>query len=238
MAPQLETPPARYSDLTALYVNCTLKRSPQPSNTQALLDRSIALMRTQGVAVDTIRLVDHDVPPGVSADMREEGWERDPWPEELWPRVLAADILVIGSPTWLGDVSAMTRVFLERLYAMSSEENDQGQYVYVGKVGAAIMTGNDDGYKHGNREIVWSLNHMGFAIPPTADSAWNGEAGPGPSYLDEGSGGPENDFTNMTTTFLTWNLLHLARMLKDAGGFPAYGNSASAWQEGERFGWE
>lgn len=235
---QLPTPPAQYGDLTALYVNCTLTRSPGKSNTQGLLDRSIALMRTQGVAVDTIRYVDHDVPPGVSPDMREAGWERDPWPDELWPRVLAADILVIGSPTWLGDISSEARAFLERLYAMSDQENERGQYVFVGKVAGAIMTGNDDGYKHGNRELVYGLQHIGYTIPPTADSAWNGEAGPGPSYLDEGSGGPENDFTNMTTTFLTWNLLHLARLLKDAGGVPAYGNSASAWQDGERFGWE
>ena len=53
---------------------------------------------------------------------------------------------------------------------------------------------------------------------------WIGEAGPGPSYLDPGSGGPENDFTNRNTTFMTWNLMHLARMLRQAGGVPAYGN--------------
>lgn len=235
---QLPAPPAQYGDLTALVVNCTLKRSPQQSHTQGLLDRGIALLRRQGVAVDTIRYVDHDVPPGVQPDLREEGWARDPWPEELWPRVLAADILIVGSPTWLGDVSSQARAFIERLYAQSSEENERGQYVFVGKVAGAIMTGNDDGYKHGNRDLIYALQHMGYTIPPTADSAWNGEAGPGPSYLDEGSGGPENDFTNMTTTFLTWNLLHLARLLKDAGGVPAYGNSASAWQHGERFGWE
>jgi len=80
-----------------------------------------------------------------------------------------------------------------------------------------------------------SLQHLGNAIPPQADSAWLGEAGPGPSYLDPGSGGPENDFTNRNTTFLTWNLLHLARLLKQAGGFPVHGNQRAAWEAGCRF---
>jgi hypothetical protein len=78
--------------------------------------------------------------------------------------------------------------------------------------------------------ILYSLQHLGYTIPPQADSGWLGEAGPGPSYLDPGSGGPENDFTNRNTTFLTWNLLHLARMLKDAGGIPAHGNQRSEWE--------
>jgi len=83
--------------------------------------------------------------------------------------------------------------------------------------------------------ILYSLQHLGYTIPPQADSAWLGEAGPGPSYSDPGSGGPENDFTNRNTTFLTWNLLHLARLLKDAGGIPAHGNQRSSWDAGCRF---
>ena len=72
--------------------------------------------------------------------------------------------------------------------------------------------------------ILYSLQHIGYVIPPQADAGWIGEAGPGPSYLDEGSGGPENEFTNRNTTFMTWNLMHLANMLDQAGGIPAYGN--------------
>ena len=83
--------------------------------------------------------------------------------------------------------------------------------------------------------ILYSLQHLGYMIPPQADSAWLGEAGPGPSYLDPGSGGPENDFTNRNTTFLTWNLMHVARMLKDAGGIPAHGNQRAVWDAGCRF---
>jgi multimeric flavodoxin WrbA len=225
-----------FSDLTALYVNCTLKRSPETSNTQGLMDASIRLMREHGVSVETIRLVDHDVATGVYPDMREYGWQFDEWPDEIWPKVEAADILVVGGPIWLGDNSSVTKRLIERLYSMSTEQNEKGQYVYYGKVGGAIITGNEDGIKHCAANILFSLQHMGFTIPPAVDAGWTGEAGPGPSYLDEGSGGPENDFTNRNTTFMTYNLMHVAKMLKDAGGIPAFGNVRSEWDEGRHFG--
>ena len=94
--------------------------------------------------------------------------------------------------------------------------NDAGQYAFYGRVGGCLITGNEDGVKHCAMNVLYSLQHLGYTIPPQADAGWIGEAGPGPSYLDPGSGGPENDFTNRNTTFMTWNLLHLARMLKDA----------------------
>ncbi|MEI5584136.1 MULTISPECIES: flavodoxin family protein [unclassified Agromyces] len=225
-----------FSDLTALYVNCTLKRSPETSHTQGLLDASIRLMRKHGVSVEDLRLVDHDVATGVYPDMREHGWQFDAWPDEIWPRVEAADILVVGGPIWLGDNSSITKRLIERLYAMSSEQNAKGQFVYYGKVGGAIITGNEDGVKHCAANILFSLQHMGYTIPPAADAGWIGEAGPGPSYLDEGSGGPENDFTNRNATFMTYNLMHVAKMLKDAGGIPAYGNVRSDWESGRHFG--
>src|SRR5512146_1601752 len=145
---------ARYDDLRALFFNCTLKRSPELSHTQGLIDLSVGIMAKQGVMVDTIRAADHDIATGVWPDMTEHGAATDEWPQ-LYQKVLAADILVV--------------------------------------------------------------------------------AGPGPSYLDPGSGGPGNDFTNRNTTFMTWNLLHLARMLKDAGGIPAHGNQRSEWDAGCRF---
>jgi multimeric flavodoxin WrbA len=83
--------------------------------------------------------------------------------------------------------------------------------------------------------ILYSLQHLGYTIPPQADAGWIGEAGPGPSYLDEGSGGPDNEFTNRNATFMTWNLMHLGRMLRRAGGVPAYGNQRSEWDAGARF---
>jgi multimeric flavodoxin WrbA len=99
--------PPEFSDLRAVFINCTLKKSPELSHTQGLMDRSIALMRRLGVTVDTLRLIDHPVATGVYPDMREHGWAEDAWPEEIWPRILDADVLVIGGPLWLGDNSAL-----------------------------------------------------------------------------------------------------------------------------------
>jgi multimeric flavodoxin WrbA len=222
-----------FSDLTAIFVNCTLKRSPEVSNTQGLADHSIAIMQRLGVEVEVIRAIDHDIATGVYPDMTEHGWERDEWPE-IFDKVLAADILVLLSPIWLGEKSSVCSRVIERLYGNSHLLNDEGQWAYYGRVGGCIITGNEDGAKHCAMNILYSLQHLGFAIPPQADSCWLGEAGPGPSYLDPGSGGPENDFTNRNTSFLTWNLLHLARMLKDAGGIPAHGNQVSLWDAGCR----
>ena len=224
-----------FSDLRALFVNCTLKRSPEVSNTQGLMDASIALMREHGVRVDTLRFVDLDVATGVYPDMREHGWASDAWPEEVWPLVEAADILVVGGPIWLGDNSSQTKKLIERLYSLSGELNDKGQYLFYGRVAGCIITGNEDGIKHCAQNVLYSLQHIGYTIPPNADAGWIGEAGPGPSYLDPGSGGPENDFTNRNTTFMTWNLLHLARTVRDAGGIPAHGNQRSEWDAGCRF---
>jgi multimeric flavodoxin WrbA len=222
-----------FSDLTAIFVNCTLKRSPEVSNTQGLADHSIAIMERLGVEVEVIRAIDHDIATGVYPDMTEHGWERDEWPE-IFAKVLAADILVLLSPIWLGEKSSVCTRVIERLYGNSHLLNDEGQWAYYGRVGGCIITGNEDGAKHCAMNILYSLQHLGFAIPPQADSCWLGEAGPGPSYLDPGSGGPENDFTNRNTAFLTWNLLHVARMLKDAGGIPAHGNQVSLWDAGGR----
>jgi multimeric flavodoxin WrbA len=220
-----------FSDLSAIYINCTLKRSPETSNTRGLADRSIAVMERLGVSVEMVRAVDREIATGVWPDMTEHGWERDDWPE-IFQQVMTADILVILSPIWLGEKSSVCTRVIERLYGNSHLLNDAGQYAYYGRVGGCLITGNEDGAKHCSMNILYSLQHLGFSIPPQADSAWLGEAGPGPSYLDPGSGGPENDFTNRNTAFMTWNLLHLARMLKDAGGFPAYGNQRTAWDAG------
>jgi multimeric flavodoxin WrbA len=221
-----------FSDLRALYINCTLKRSPEPSHTQALLDKSISIMRAQGVQVEILRAIDHDLATGVWPDMTAHGWASDEWPQ-IVERVLAADILVLGSPIWLGEKSSVCTRVIERLYGNSSQLNEQGQYAYYGRVGGCLITGNEDGIKHCSMSILYSLQHLGYVIPPQADAGWIGEAGPGPSYGDDGVG-LDNDFTNRNTSFMTWNLIHSARLLKDRGGFPAYGNQRSEWDAGCR----
>lgn len=183
-----------FSGLRALYVNCTLKRSPEVSNTQGLANQSIAIMRRLGVEVDVVRAVDHRIATGVYPDMTEHGWDRDEWPA-IFEQVMAADILVLLSPIWLGEKSSVCTKVIERLYGNSHLLNNAGQWSYYGRVGGCIITGNDDGAKH--RAM--------------------------------------NDFTNRNATFLTWNLLHLARMIKDAGGIPVHGNQASLWAAGCRF---
>jgi multimeric flavodoxin WrbA len=223
-----------YDDLTALFINTSLKRSSEPSHTQALMDVAIAIMAKQGVRTSTIRAADLDIPPGVQPDMTEHGWDSDGWPA-IQKQVMAADILVIGTPIWLGDKSSICTRVIERLYGWSGKLNEKGQYAYYGRVGGCIVTGNEDGIKHCAMNILYSLQHLGYVIPPQADAGWIGEAGPGPSYGDDGKVGLDNDFIQRNTTFMAWNLMHMARMLKDAGGIPAHGNQRTAWDNGARF---
>jgi multimeric flavodoxin WrbA len=227
-----------FSGLKAIYFNGTLSKSPAESHTDIIINLSKSIMEKHGVDVEVIRTIDHDIATGVYPDMREHGVKTDEWPE-IYKRVEAADILVICGPIWLGDNSSQTKKIIERLYACSSLLNDEGQYAYYGKVGGSLITGNEDGIKHCTMNTLYSLQHLGCVIPPQADAGWIGEVGPGASYGDkqeDGSrAGLDNDFTNRNTTFMTWNLMHIAKLLKDNGGIPAHGNQRSKWDAGERF---
>ncbi len=224
-----------FTTLKATYVNCTLKKSPEKSHTEGLMDLSAGIMEKEGAKVDRIRLTDFEVPPGVYPDMTEYGWGKDDWPT-LFERIFDSDILVIGTPIWLGEKSSVTQKLIERLYSMSGNLNKKGQHLYYGKVGGCIITGNEDGAKHSARDIIYALQHIGYTIPPQSDAAWLGEVGPGPSYLDEGSNAYENDFTNRNITFMAYNLMHLANILKHQNGYPVHGNSQKKWNDGERWG--
>jgi multimeric flavodoxin WrbA len=232
---------SNFSDLKALFFNGTLTKSPGKSHTDRLIDISRNIMGKQGVSTEVIRTVDHDIASGVYPDMREQGWDSDEWPE-IYKKVLDADILVLAGPIWLGDNSSMTKKIIERLYANSGELNDKGQWIFYGKVGGCLITGNEDGIKHCAMNVLYSLQHIGYTIPPQADAGWIGEAGPGPSYGDDdgqgGRAGLDNEFTNRNTTFMTWNILHMARTLKGQGGIPAHGNQRAQWDAGSRFDFE
>jgi multimeric flavodoxin WrbA len=227
-----------FSNLSALFFNCTLTKSPGKSHTDLLIDISKNIMQKHGVKTEVIRAIDHDIATGVWPDMREHGWKTDEWPK-IYKKVQAADILVIAGPIWLGDNSSQTKKIIERLYACSSLLNDKGQYAYYGKVGGCLITGNEDGIKHCAMNVLYSLQHLGCTVPPQADAGWIGEAGPGPSYGDKLKGGTiagvDNDFTNRNTTFMSWNLMHLAKLLSESGGVPAQGNQRSEWDAGCRF---
>lgn len=226
-----------YSHLRAVFINCTLTKSPETSHTQVLIDTSAAIMEKQGVHVSRVRSIDRDIAQGVSPDMRKKGWAVDEWPE-VYKTILSADILVLGGPIWLGDNSSEMKKIIERLYAHSGDTASNGQYSHYGKVGGCLITGNEDGIKHCAQNILYSLQHIGFTIPPQADAGWIGEVGPGPSYGDTkddgGRVGLDSDFTNRNTTFMTWNLMHLAAILKSSP-IPAFGNLPDEWNAGARF---
>ena len=227
-----------FKGLKALFINTTLKKIPGESHTKLLLNASANIMAKQGVSVAHLHLLSHHVPPGIYPDMTDHGYDRDDWPT-LWEQVKAANILVIGTPIWLGEESSVCRILIERLYAMSAELNDRGHSVFYGKVGGTVVTGNEDGIKHVAMTTGFALSHLGYTIPPQADCGWIGEAGPGPSYGDKVNGkrvGFDNEFTQRNCTIMTWNLMHLAAMLK--GGIPNQGNDRTAWKNGERFGFE
>lgn len=239
--PNTSTPTYNFNGLRALFFNGTLTKSPGASHTDSLIKLSTAIMKKHGVDTEVIRVIDHDIATGVYPDMREHGWSKDDWPA-IYKKVEAADILVLAGPIWLGDNSSMTKKVIERLYACSSLLNEKGQYAYYGKVGGSLITGNEDGVKHCTMNTLYSLQHLGCVIPPQADAGWIGEVGPGLSYGDKREDGTregvDNDFTNRNTTFMTWNLMHLAKLLKDNGGIPAYGNQRSKWDSGARFDFE
>jgi multimeric flavodoxin WrbA len=209
------------------------------------MDLSKAIMKKEGATVDNVRLIDHEVATGVYPDMTEHGWAKDEWPT-IFEKVMKADILIVGTPIWLGEKSSEAQKLIERLYAMSGQTNDKGQYIYYGKVGGCMITGNEDGVKHCAMGILYALQHVGYSIPPQADCGWIGEVGPGASYGDtEWKGeklsppvGFDSDFTNKNATFMTYNLLHLASMLKANSGYSAYGNSREKWDDGKRWEFE
>lgn len=195
--------------LHALFLNCTLKPSPEVSNTRALIDKVIDLMTPMDVECDVIRVVDHAVKFGVSSD---EG-DGDAWPAIL-ERIKATDILVIGTPIWFGVRSAVAQMVIERLDGTYVEGDPQtGQFPLYNKVAGVIVTGNEDGAHDAAANTLFNLSHLGCTVPPNADCYWVGDAGPGPSYIE--AGGERHMYTNKTARYMTHNLVYCARLLKE-----------------------
>lgn len=222
-----------FKDLQALFINCSIKKDKSQSHTQRLMDRVAGVMQQEGAQVEQVYALDHTIAFGMVKDGAEEGLADD-WPA-IQAKIMAADILVIGTPIWLGVKSSVATHVIERMYAYSGDQNSKGQYLYYGKTAGCVITGNEDGIKHCSMDLLYALQHVGYTIPPQADCGWIGEAGPGPSYGDTVEGemspaGYDNDFTNRNATFMAWNLLHMARMLKDNGGIPDTGNTSKDWE--------
>ena len=192
--------------LTAIVLNCTLKRTPAPSNTEALARVVMDALAERGVAVDLARVVDFDVHPGVSSD---EG-DGDEWPA-LRERVLAADILVVATPTWLGQPSSVAKRALERMDAFLSETDEEGRPVAYNRVGGVVVTGNEDGAHHCISQIAQALIDLGYTVPGQAWTYWNRGPGPGPTYLEEPEG---HEWSAKTGRAAAANLVAVATALR------------------------
>jgi multimeric flavodoxin WrbA len=203
--------------LNAVLLNCTLKRSPEVSNTEALMRKVVEWFDRMDVTSEIIRVVDYNIPTGVTSD---EG-NGDEWPKIL-ERIKAAHILVIGTPIWFGHRGSVAQLVIERLDGTYNERNEVGQYPLYNKVGGVVVTGNEDGAHSAAESTLFNLSHLGCTIPPNADTYWVGTAGPGPSYIE--AGGENHPYTQRTTRWMAHNLAHLARMLQ-ANPIPAEGNT-------------
>ena len=195
--------------LRACLLNCSLKSGPSPSSTQKLLDEVAAELRTHGVEPGTtIRVVDWNVKAGVTSD---EG-DGDDWPE-IRRQILDSNILVLGTPSWMGQPSSVVKRVLERMDAFLSETDDEGRMVSYGRVGLVAVVGNEDGAHHVSAELFQVLSDVGFTVPANGVTYWVGEAMQSTDYIDL-NGTP--DKTATTNALAVRNGVHLARLLASA----------------------
>jgi multimeric flavodoxin WrbA len=194
--------------MRAVCLNGTLKRSPSDSNTEALARIVLAALEREDVDTQLVRLVDHDIHPGVSSD---EG-DGDEWPA-IRQRIVSSEILVMATPTWLGQPSSVIKRALERMDAMLSETDDEGRPIAYNRVAGCVVTGNEDGAHHVINEINGALVDIGFTVPGQSWTYWNKGPGPGPSYLETDEG---HDWSRSTGEAAAANLLAVARALRAA----------------------
>ena len=196
--------------LKALFLNCTIKKNPEVSHTRGLCnDIAKVYEKEHGVQCDFIRVVDYHVPSGLKSDMGND----DEWPIIL-KKIKESDILIVGTPIWIGNISSVAQRVFERLEGTYSEGNkENGQYPLYNKVGSAVVTGTEDGAHFCAKTINFCLYRFGCTIPPGADCYWVGPAGPGPSYLD--AEGSKHLYTNRTKRTLVENTVFLADLLKE-----------------------
>jgi len=191
--------------LRALVLGCSLKASPAVSSSELLGVQVLTALSDHGVDGEFVRVVDHGVKFGVSTD---EG-HGDGWPA-IRAKLLAADILIVATPIWMGQPSSVCKMVLERLDAELSEKDQRGRLLTFGKVAAVAVVGNEDGAHHVTAEVLQALNDVGFTISAAASTYWVGEAMHRVDYADAG---PKPDTTGAATKTLAANAAHLARLL-------------------------
>lgn len=192
--------------MKALALNCTLKAGGEASSTDKLLNELLAELAKHGVSGETIRLADHDVKPGVRSD---EG-PGDAWPD-IREKILDAQLLVMGTPIWLGQPSSICKRALERMDAFLSEKDDQGRMVSYGRVALVAVVGNEDGAHHVSAELFQALSDVGFTVPANGMTYWVGEAMGGTDYKDLKS---PREQTVKSTAMAARNGAHLAALLQ------------------------
>jgi multimeric flavodoxin WrbA len=196
--------------MRALCLTCTLKRSPEPSNTSDLAAVVLDALRAEGVETEEIRLVDHTIEPGVAS---EAVTDADKWPA-IRERIVAADILVMATPTWLGQPASVAKRALERMDGMLSETREDGSTpIAYNRVAGVVVTGNEDGAHHVIAEINGALNDIGYTLPGQNWTYWN--KGPGPGD-EEWLNTSEREWTISTGKAAAQNLLAVARALAAA----------------------
>jgi multimeric flavodoxin WrbA len=193
--------------MRALVLSCTLKPSPAASNTEALARVVTDALEAEGVTTELVRVVDHDVRPGVENDMGDG----DAWPG-IRAKVLDAEILVMASPTWLGRPSSVAQRVLERMDALLSDTDDEGRPVAYNRVAGVVVTGNEDGAHHVISELAGALMDVGYTIPGQAWTYWNRGPGPGDSYLDTDEG---KEWSHKTGRAAAANLVAVTRALAE-----------------------
>jgi multimeric flavodoxin WrbA len=191
--------------LKATIINCTLKPSPEVSNTEALARVVIDALEGDGIECELIRAVDRDLKPGVESDMGAG----DEWPP-IRERILASEILVIATPTWLGQPSSVAQRVLERMDAMLAEADDDGRPVAYNRVAGVVVTGNEDGAHHVIAEVAVALIDIGFTVPGQAWTYWNQGPGPGEDYLESDH---RKDWSHETGVAAAQNLAGVAKAL-------------------------
>lgn len=191
--------------MRALIINCTLKGSPETSNTEALAKVVADKLRGEEVEVTEVRAVDKNILPGVETDMGEG----DEWPA-IHDAVLASEILVVATPTWMARPSSVAQRVLERMDAMIAETDEAEKPVAYGKVAGVVVTGNEDGAHHVISEVSGALVDIGFTIPGQAWTYWNRGPGPGQSYLEDDS---RHDWSRTTGETAAQNLVAVAKAL-------------------------
>lgn len=197
--------------MKALIINCTLKPSPAFSNTEALAKKAADQLKNSGIATEIIRLVDHEVKPGNSSD---EG-KGDEWPKIL-AKIKDSEILIIATPVWMGHLASTAQRVIERLDAIFHEDSftdeKTGQFITYNKVAGCLITGNEDGAHSCAAQILWSMQELGFTIPPNVNAYWVGMAGAGTDYVE--GGGEKFFYTNYTLRWMIANLTWFAKLLK------------------------